>query len=560
MAHSGEREYMVDLGGKAAVDVPLEQIQGAISETIGQDVVLGIQQRGDTWFDQDVTGAVLGSSSFLAYGDQQPVLSEYRLASGKLTQPWQEAVYVQGYIEGRDANVAVDPRLFSRTLFLDAEVKAAGSFSRSTVNNLVNIPTESLATSGIDLSNVSGSQAKRVVDAIREQYTAGEWQNALQLAIATKHLGHFVRYAAEASYRDLSGNTVTVSDPHVEKVLDEEFGTDVLFLTLRALKMAIKDLQAGGRDIAALHGEQWLTMLEEGVLLDKFTPEVTTADVLAYPSYLNPRPDKGVPVLASMAYLARGTGSRNHTIQYPNGDVYAVDYPLGAARPIKDRQEDGFRGNLEEGTVSGFVHTNEGWIDFATSVDGHLTNNAVEALMREGVSFKDLQSAYNEALGEAAAITDGQPDEVKTRVAAGITIAQQLALTQTNPGKAAELYRYSVRGWGSKTNIEEQTGISLTWKWEEIEGLGVDGSALYSQFGGSLNKFALAKLAEQFAGHPELADKIAKQRISLEATEEAGIYLQKMLHAAEQLLDDEQVQEALSHSQLAKDQNLVRSN
>lgn len=560
MALPGEREYMVNLGGKAAVDTPLEQIQGAISETIGQDVVLGIQQRGETWFDQDVTGAVLGSSSFLAYGDREPVLSEYRPGSGKLTQPWRDAVYVQGYIEGRDANVAVDPRLFSRTLFLDAEVKTAGDFSRSTVNSLVNVPADRLTTSGIDLSNVSGSQAKRVVDAIREQYTAGEWQNALQLAIATKHLGHFVRYAAEASYRDLSGSTVTVSDPHVEKVLGEEFGTDVLFLTLRALKTGIKELQANGRDIAALHGEQWLTMLEEGVLLDKFTPEVTTDDVLTYPSYLNPRPDKGVPVLASMAYLVGGTGSRNHTIQYPNGDVYAVDYPLGAARSIEGHQEDGFRGNLEDGTVNGFVHTNDGWIDFTTSVDSHLTNSAVEALMQEGVSFKDLQSAYNDALREAVVIADNHEDEVKTKVAAGIAIAQQLALAQTNPGKAAELYRYSVRGWGSKSEVEDQTGISLTWKWEGIDSLGADGSALYSQFGSSLNKFALAKLAEQYAGHPELTDKIAKQRTSLEATDEAETYLQEMLQAAEELLDDERVQEALSRSQLAVEQHLAKGN
>ncbi|HPR09762.1 MAG TPA: hypothetical protein PLT04_04290 [Candidatus Saccharibacteria bacterium] len=552
MAFPGEQEYQVDLNGRAAIDTPLNEIRSAIEDTIGHGVTLGIQRGGNTWFDQDVTGAVLGSSSFLAYGEQEPVLSEYRPSSGKLTQPWQDAVYVKGYIEGRDANTAVDPRLFSRTLFLDAEVKAAGDFSRTKVDSLVNVSANAILSSGIDLSNVSGSQARRVVDAIREQYTAGEWQNALQLAIATKHLGHLVRYAAEASYRDLSDSTVTVSDAHIEEVLDEEFGTDVLFLTMRALKMGIKDLRASDRNVAANHGEQWLTMLEDGVLLDKFTPEVTTADVLVYPSYMNPRPDKGVPTLAPVAYLAGGTGSRNHTIKYPNGDVYAVDYPDGAARPIKDHQEDGFAGNLEDGTVKGFVHTNEDWIDFEATVDNHLAGTAVEALMQQGVSFKDLQIAYNDILREAAVVAGNQSDAVKTKVAAGIAIAQQLALAQINPGKAVELYSYSVRGWGSKSDIEDQTGISLTWKWEGIDGLGADGSALYSRFGGSLNKFALTKLAERYAGHPELADKIAKQRSKFEATDDAETYLHEMLQAAEQLLDDEQVQEALSHSRLAK--------
>lgn len=560
MAFPGEQEYQIDLDGRIAIDTPLSEIQGAIEDTLGHDVTLGIQRGGDTWFDQDVTGAVLGSSSFLAYGEQEPVLSEYRPGSGKLTQPWQDAVYVKGYVGGRDANTAVDQRLFSRTLFLDAEVKAAGDFSRSKVDSLVNVPADSILSSGIDLANVSGSQARRVVVAIREQYTAGEWQNALQLAIATKHLGHLVRYATEASYHNLSDSIVTISDAHIEEVLGEEFGTDVLFLTMRALKMGIKDLQASDRNVAANHGEQWLTMLEDGVLLDKFTPEVTTADVLTYPSYMNPRPDKGVPALASISYLVGGTGSRNHTIKYPNGDVYAVDYPDGAARPMKDHQEDGFAGNLEDGTVKGFVHTSEGWIDFESTVDNHLTGTAVETLLQKGVSFKELQVAYNDILHETAAVAGNQSDTVKTKVAAGIAIAQQLALAQDNPGKAVELYSYSVRGWDSKSDIEDQTGISLTWKWEGIDNLGTDGSALYSLFGGSLNKFALAKLAEQYAGHPELADKIAKQRSKLEANDDAETYLQEMLQAAEQLLDDERVQEALRHSQLAKDQRLVKSN
>lgn len=474
--------------------------------------------------------------------------------------PWQDAVYVKGYIENRDANTTVDTRLFSRTLFLDAEVKTASDFSRKKVDSLVSVPADGILSSGIDLANVSGSQARRVVDSIREQYTAGDWQNALQLAIATKHLGHLVRYAAEASHRDLSDNTVIVSDEHIEELLGEEFGTDVLFLTMRALKMGITELRSADRGVAADHGEQWLTMLEDGVMLDKFTLEVTAADVLAYPSYMNPRPDKGIPELAPVAYLAGGTGSRNHTIRYPNGDVYAVDYPDGDARPINGRQEDGFAGNLEDGTVNGFVHTNEDWIDFESSVDRHLAGTAVDALLKQGVSFKELQVSYNNILCEAAVIAGNQPDSVKTKVATGIAIAQQLALLETNPGKAVELYRYSVRGWGSKSDTEDQTGISLTWMGEDIDSLGTDGRALYSQFGDSLNNYTLAKLAERYAGHTELSDKIAKQRVNAEATDAAEIYLQEMLQAAERLLNDKRVQEALNHSQLAKDQNLITEN
>jgi hypothetical protein len=261
MALDSGQEYAVDLGGKAAIDAPLEQIGDAIAEIVGQDVALGIERGGDNWSDQHVTGDAVGSSRFLAYGGQEATVtvSEYQPDSGTLFHPWQGFAYVRGRIEARDANVAVDPRLFSRILFLD-EVKAAGNFSRETVDGLFNIPAPNILTSGVDLNDVSGSQAQRVVAAIREQYAAGEWRNALQLAVASKHLGHLVRYAAEVSQR----NIITVSDQHLEKVLGEEFGEDVQSLALQALRAGIEGLRTDGRDIAANHGEQWLTLLEEG--------------------------------------------------------------------------------------------------------------------------------------------------------------------------------------------------------------------------------------------------------------------------------------------------------
>lgn len=558
MALPGEREYTVDLAGKAAIDTPLDEIQGAIERAIGQEVTLGLERGGDTWFDEDATGAVHGSARFLAYGEQEPALSEYRPAAGMVRQPWQDAVYVQGYIGDRTANTAVDPRLFSRTLFLDAPVKAAGDFTRTKIDSLVNIPADAIMSSGINLADVSGSQARRVVDAIREQYTAGEWQNALQLAVAAKHLGNFIQSAVEVSYRDLNNETVAIADSHIQEVLREEFGTDVQFLAMRALQMGIRQLRAGDRAVAARHGEQWLTMLEEDTMLDKFTPEVTTADVLAYPSYLNPRPDKGTPVLAPTAYLVGGTGSRNHTIKYPNGDVYAVDYPDDAARPIKGHQEDGFAGNLADDSVKGFVHTTEGWIDFSDAVERHLVGSAVESLLQQGVSFKDLKIAYNDILHESAGLAAGQTDTVKTTVAAGIAIARQLSLAQTNPGKAVELYSYSVQGWGAKHDAEDRTGISLTWMWDDIAGLGAEKSALYAEFGRSLQKFASAKLAEQYAGHPELAEKIAKWRAKSEATDNAELYQREMMLAATDLLGDEPVQALLARSRLARAQGLVR--
>lgn len=51
MAFIGEKVYQVNLDNRAAIDTPLIEIQGAIGNAIGQDVVLGIQHGGDTRFD-----------------------------------------------------------------------------------------------------------------------------------------------------------------------------------------------------------------------------------------------------------------------------------------------------------------------------------------------------------------------------------------------------------------------------------------------------------------------------------------------------------------------------
>jgi hypothetical protein len=201
------------------------------------------------------------------------------------------------------------------------------------------------------------------------------------------------------------------------------------------------------------------------------------------------------------------------------------------------------------------VHTSEDWIDFEKSVTNHLAGNAVEALLAEGVSFKDLQSTYQDIIREAAVIAGSKSDTVKATVAAGLALANMLSMATSAPGKTAELYHYTVRGWGSKSDIESQTGISLTWKWEGIDGLGAFASKNYDEFGKSLNAYALARLAEQYAGHPELAEKIAQHRERSEHNTEVGpdVYLAEMHQAAERLLRDSSVQQVLKTNSLAKE-------
>lgn len=443
--------------------------------------------------------------------------------------------------------------MFSRTLFLDGEVKAAGDFSLATVAGLVNVPAESILSSGIDFADVGGSQAQRVIGAMREQYTAGKWRNALQLAIAAGHIENLVGVADLANRFDLSGDRVTISDKHIGETLRGEYSTDVLFLTMCALKKGIVDLKADGRAVAASHGEDWLAMLESGLMIDKFTPEVTTADVLAYPSYLNPRPDKGMPSIRLHTRDALGDGSRNHTIRYPNGDRYRVDFPFRSQRRIKGRQEDGYDDNKDGGMFSE-------WPDLAEVVDSILDDAAVEEIMQRGFVFKDLGVAYSKILREAVIVASGQPDTVKTKVAAAFAIGQQLELVETDPSMAAEMYNFSVRGWGSKKDTEDQTGVSLTWEHGGIVGLSKEESALYKQFGDSLNKYALARLAEQYAGHPELADKIARKRAKDGADDEAVTYMRKMILAASRLCNDRQVQEVLLANRLRQNQCLPREN
>lgn len=517
-----------------------------------QPVELGLPDTLARWhFDQDVTGAVSGSGRILAYGTKgEKDLWELPFSDLHLKRLDPTYVYVDGYLNHRAENTTVDPRLMSRAMVADAEVKPVGKFTRDTIDHILNIPVAEIATSGIDLSNVSHSQARRVIDVMRNQYTDGRWRETLQLALAVPHVQNFVRMAREESYRDPTDNIVTVADDHLGQELEAEYRTDVNLLVARALKRGVQELRSEGRKHAADHTEAWLTMHEEGLSLDSFPPEVTMDDIISYPSYLNPRPDKGTPVMSEIMYLAGGTGSRNHTIKYPDGSVYAVDYPTHGygARPIRGKEEDGYRGNLDEGTVKGFVHVNEDWINFEEAAARTVASELVREAMNKGSSFKLNIAAYKDTLHAVAAFVDGQQlDDVgqeqigaiKHQVAAVLIAAQCIERTRTTVGNASSLYEYSIRGWGSKDDVHTETGIALDFRGD----LDKETEQAFNDFGTALYGYELALLADAYAGHPELATHIAQHRSGRKLTEEPEYYYDLMAEATKRLMGRDKVAE-----------------
>ena len=535
------------------VDISLGTLKGAIEYAVGQPVTLGMPYGRKNYFDEDVTGAVLGSPRFLAYGAEGSTdVWTFSFWDKKLEKMDISPSHVttHDYLKNRAEYTGVDERLFSRTIFADAEIKPVGKFTQDAITSLVNIKPEEIASSGIDLGDVSHSQARRIIDVMRNQYASGNWRETLQLAIATSHIGNFTRMARERSWDDLDDSVVTVADKHIGEELTAEYRTDVDLLVARSLKRGIQEMREEGRTEAATHAEAWLSMHEENMTLDSFPPEVTLEDILQYPSYLNPRPDKGVPVMASVGYLVGGTGSRNLTIKYPDGSIYAVDYPTHGygARPIRGHEEDGYRGNINDGTVKGFVQVNEEWLDFAEDVKRHVAGELVDEAIKKDSSFKRDRKEYADTLRAASTFVDEQQLDmgseqivaVKEQLATVLMAARCIDQSDQTVGAASSMFEYSVRGWGSKSDVEEETGISLT---PFHSSLSEDLKQAYTDFGNALYGLELARLAEAYAQHPEFSTHIAQRRTYLKLDEGGDHYHQQMMEAVNRLMQGDKVSE-----------------
>lgn len=522
------------------VDVSLYTLQGAIEYAVGQPVTLGLYNGKDHGFERDVTGAIQGNPSFLAYGAEGTEdLWEFTFWNRQL-----EKKSYENWIEHRSEYTGVDTREFSRIMVADAEVKPLGKFTKDAIIQVINIPAAEIASSDIDLGNVSHSQARRIIDVMRNQYASGNWRETLQLALAVPHINRFIEMARQKTNTDLDGTVVTIADKHIGQELAAEYRTDVDLLVARALKKGVQELRSDGRKEAAKHTEAWLSMHEEKLTLDSFPPEVTLDDMLKYPSYLNPRPDKGVPVISSTAYLTAGTTSRNYTIQYPDGSVYAVDYPIHGreARPIKGKEEEGYRGNVHEGTVYGFVNVRDNWLDFPSIVRGHVATKLVEEAMRKDTSLKKDTRTYAEILRAASTFVDEQDVqlddkevvEVKTRLAAVLMAVQCVRETESTVGSASTLYEYSARGFGNKQEVEDETGISLSLRLHTD--LPKKEQEAYRDFGDALSGYELARLAEAYADHPEFSEHIAVERTRQNVTESDKYYYEQMMEAVQRLI------------------------
>lgn len=528
--------------GVHPVDISLERLQGIIEYALNQPVTLAIPGI-DNYFDHDVTGAVSGGARIIAYGAEgTDDIWELPLSRIDLEKLDPRSVYVGSYLDQRQEYTSIDRRNLSRMLLADAEVKPLKRFARDTLMQVFNIPMEMIADSGIDLSDVSHSQAERITDVIRHYYTQGKWRETLQLAMAASHIHNFVRIAEEASERDLYDRHITIADSHIRETLQEKFRTDIDLLIIRALQQAVRELRATGRDEAADHAQAWIELQEEGMALDSFPPEITINDILKYPSYLNPRPDKGTPVISSFSYLAGGTTSRNSTILYPDGSVYAVDYPHHArgARPIKGKEEDGYSGNLQQGTVEGYVHVDREWMDFAEVSRRRVARNLVEGTMQKGVSFKNNIKTYNALLLEAQRVFNSKQldldvytaQKVKTQVAAILIATECMERARVSVGSASALYDYSISGWSSKKDIERVTGIELS----HYEALSPEAQTAFSDFGTALYGYELALLAQAYEGNHEFSTHIAHYRKLDNLELEADDYLYKMRNALARLI------------------------
>lgn len=524
------RELSIDLGGKAAIDTTIDELTGAIERSAGQPVTLSISESAASTHGQTVVGLQDNPLYFEVSGSQD--------TARRLFYPGTRRLYEGGTRGGAHAqspaDATVNGQRLSRALFLDAEVKPDGRHARLAVESVVEIHKDSLATSGIDFSDVSGSQARRLVESIRDDYRNGYWQSAIQTAVGAPYFGQLV----ELTKRDRAPGALTVSDSHIEQVLGEEYRTDIELLTIRALKIGIKELQSQDRTAAASHGVAWLSMLEDGLTLDKFTPEVTVQDVLRYPSYLNPRPDKGVPELSPVAFMVGSEDSRNYTIKYPNGDVYAVDYPYGQPRPLANYPTDGFAGNVAAGTLdpaTTLVHAYRGWTDFPKEVAHSLTRHAIHTLAKthEGLTREQKDMMYTDLLHEAAGATAQLPYQTTTKVAAGMLIANTWKIAQTNPAKAYALFDFALGHYMSKGAVEDETGVSLSLTGVRIEGLDFVDTLSVVTFRDRLWGATLATWAELYAGHPELSTRIKAYRKSIHETESRTTYYQEMAQLAQ---------------------------
>jgi hypothetical protein len=554
MSNSGEMS-LLKAGPRHAehpVDITLDELRGAIAHAVGEEVELGIG-RGDDNVDEDATGAVLGGPRFIAYGEQgSGRFYEYRINNDTLetaNPAWTQ--YNDRINEQRAANTLVDPRRFSRTLFVNSEAKKAGEFTASSVERIINVPAAAIMQSGIGLADVSASQARRMVLAMRDAYSAGEWRQTMQMGLAAKHIWSFIDRAKRVAYDSPDRSLVSIADSHIPAVLnEEEYRTDVDLLVARSLKRGIAALRYEGRSVAANHGEKWLSMLEEGMTLDVFTPETTIEDVLRYPSFLNPRPDRGVPRMWNSSYLMGGSGSRNHLIEYPDGARYRVDYPYyntGGARPIRGREEAGYVEQQADYDDRGReLEDGEGrWLDFTEMARNSLARHMTDEAMQESVSFRELGDSYGDILQQAkrlvaeskyADIEEEERLNVETRLAALFSAAHCMRLAKTQMGVAREYHEYTMRSWGSKWDIEEETGISLSWRWKGIDNLSKEMSEAYAEFGSHLRGFEMARLAEVNRNHPELTEHIRHYRELHDMQESQEFYWAGMVAVGERLM------------------------
>lgn len=527
------------------VDVSLPVLKGAIEYAVGQPITLGISQQDH--FELGITNVVNGSGRFLVYGAEGTKdMWELPFWSMQLEKNDPKVPYVRNYLDKRSEYTNVDERYYSRMLLADSEIKPLKEFATNAIRRVLNVSPTEIAASDIDLSRVSYSQAKRLIDVIRNEYTNGNWREVVQLGLAMSHINSFISMARIESFEDKTDSIVTIADTHMQEELQREFRTDIDLLMIRALRRGAQELHANGRTHAASHAEAWISLMAENMTLDVFSPEVTIEDILTYPSFLNPRPDKGIPEMWSGAYMMGGTGSRNFKIKYPDGSVYAVDYPdhSEGARPILGNEEEGYKGHITDDHLKGLRYPDKHheWVtDFKGAVERHVAWDLAEALLKKETFFKKNSKTYAEILRMANDFINSQDihldkeqrDLVKHQLAAVLMAAQAVACTRESVGRGFALFEYSYNGFSNKDSAEQETEISLTsfgGKWtDELE-------KAYTDFGNALFGYELARVADAYINHPELSTHIAKFREMRKLKDDAGVYYQQMMEAAGRLM------------------------
>jgi hypothetical protein len=537
--------------GTHPVDVPLEVFQQALEAAAGQPLEIGIE----------ATEPPLGlytsgdgrASTVLAYGTETRDAVWTFSFYNRVFKRFEPSIGIrpQPILNCRDQVISADRRLLSAVMVADAEITPLGKFARNAIISTLRVPRTELTGSRLALDNVSHSQASRIVEVMRMHYAADAWRRVAQLALALPHFRFFLAEARETDLHDPSDNIVTVADARIPEELREQFKTDLDLLLARSLQKGIRELRSEGRNHAAAHTAAWLDMHEESLTIEVFTPEVTLGDVKTKPNPLNPEPGEDLPYFTK---IPMGMGS--YAVKYlDDRSDYVLHFPLETAHyrrgrgPLSDDQilalgdqppREDHVSPTRQAVPLPTAH------EFTPFVQRHLASTLVEQEFENRRSPKQELTAYIDALRLADAFCKAHAETftgenrhlqpvIGTVLAGALTAARCLEATKHGIGVARGLFLFASRTGVDKTNIEAEIGFRLDGVWERWD---PNKLACFKNFGAALEGFELARLAQQYSGHPEFSEHIAHFRQLKELERSPEIYYGRMLDDMRQFVGE----------------------